>query len=136
MVYFPDLKEKDVNQIIVDNKLDTNQISDGYHTFGELYEHRIQLYIQLLKEIQWNYGSERAYLKKEKKPVWRSQFHSSGYAWAGWFLLGVFKDNGQQITYHLPMSKWDECSFATTLSQAPEWDGHTSQDVLERLKKL
>lgn len=40
------------------------------------------------------------------------------------------------ISYHLPLSKWDECAFANEFEKAPEWDGHTSNDVLERLKQL
>ncbi len=41
------------------------------------------------------------------------------------------------MTYHLPMSKWDECAdFAMELPQAPDFDGHTSQDVLDRLTTL
>ena len=70
-------------------------------------------------------------------PVWRSKNHSDGEpAFGGtWFVLGINKEKGKQITYHLPMSKWDETDFAETLEKAPEFDGHTSQDVLERLKK-
>ena len=54
----------------------------------------------------------------------------------GWFIMGIGKEKGNQISYHLPLSRWDETDFAETLDQAPEWDGHTSQDVLERLKTL
>ena len=46
------------------------------------------------------------------------------------------EEKGEQMTYHLPMSKWDECNFANTLDKAPDFDGHTSQDVLERIKNL
>lgn len=54
----------------------------------------------------------------------------------GWFVLGYGYIEGEQITYHLPLSKWDECNFAKTLDKAPKFDGHTSEDVLERIKKL
>lgn len=43
---------------------------------------------------------------------------------------------GTQITYHLPIDRWEECSFAETLDKAPKWDGHTSADVITRLKNL
>jgi hypothetical protein len=52
------------------------------------------------------------------------------------FIMGIGKDRGEQITYHLPLSKWEETNFAETLNRAPEWDGHTSDNVLERLKNL
>jgi hypothetical protein len=116
---------------------DTNKISDGYHTFGELYEHRITLFIALCKELH----RERERATREGGMVryiktWRSKLHSDKTSFEGWFVLGIGKDAGDQITYHLPMSKWDETSFAETLECAPEFDGHTSNDVLERLKSL
>lgn len=119
-------KEEAINRIIKD--VDTNLISDGYHTFGELYEHRITLFIVLVRHYSTH--------PKQRGQIWRSAVHSDGSVWDGWFMLGIGKDKGFQITYHLPMSKWDECSFAETLEIAPEYDGHTSNDVLQRLKNL
>lgn len=104
--------------------------SDGYHTFTELYEHRIALFIALCRarsEDDKFYGIDE---------IWRSKLHSDGTSFEGWFVMGIGKDLGDQITYHLPLSKWEETDFAETLEQAPEFDGHTSADVLERLKKL
>ena len=62
--------------------------------------------------------------------------HSDGSEWAGWFILGYETEPGRQITYHLPLDKWYQCLFARILEKAPEWDGHTSNDVLQRLKNL
>lgn len=110
--------------------------SDGYHTFDELYDHRITLYIAMCRNLQ---GFERhdssAYLKGGKR-VWRSRLHSDGSSFDGWFVLGINRAEGKQITYHLPVSRWSECDFAETLERAPEYDGHSSEDVLERLKAL
>lgn len=120
------------NKELHGDKFNTNNISDGYHTFGELYEHRIGLFIALCKmAADWNTD-----LARNKSYVWRSKKHSDGTEYIGWFLLGIGKDKSNQITYHLPISKWDETDFAETLKQAPEFDGHTSADVLERLKQL
>jgi hypothetical protein len=120
-----------INHMIKESGADTNLISDGYHTFGELYDHRIQLFIRTC----WleSFIADNA---AEDNPVWKSKFHSDGSTWPGWFVLGINKEPGKQITYHLPMSYWDECSVAETLDQAPEFDGHTSADVLQRLKYL
>lgn len=107
-----------------------NQISDGYHTFGELYDHRIELYITLCR-----LSAEMEYLGYGVMP-WRSKAHSDGSVWDGWFIMGIHRQPGKQITYHLPMSYWDRTSFCRTEDKAPEWDGHTSEDVLERLKIL
>lgn len=113
-------------------RIDSNCISDGYHTFGELYDHRIELYIQLCSMFAYN----AKYHHNGGLDVWRSQRHSDGSMIEGWFVLGVNKEAGTQITYHLPMSRWDDCAFAETLDIAPEFDGHTSSDVLKRLREL
>lgn len=124
-------REAEINLEIVENKLDTNKISDGYHTFEELYEHRITLFIALCRLMKFEYK-----LQYDGKGVWRSKAHSDGSVWDGWFILGILQTPGQQITYHLPISKWEETNFATTLDKAPTFDGHTPQDVLQRLKQL
>lgn len=123
-------KEEALNILIKD--ADTNKISDGYHTFEELYEHRITLFIALCRTIHF-LGEET---EDGGSLIWKSEKHSDGTIWNGWFILGIGTLAGHQITYHLPTSKWDECSFAKVIEQAPEWDGHTSNDVLERIKKL
>lgn len=101
--------------------------SDGYHTFTELYEHRHTVFIALCRVLV-----ESA----NHNGVWRSKLHSDGSAYEGWFILGIAKKLGEQITYHLPISKWESTDFAETLEKAPEYDGHTPEDVLNRLKKL
>ena len=105
---------------------------DGYHTFEELYDHRITLFIALCVLLR---RQENAIGSISDHPfVWRSKLHSDGTSFEGWFILGIGQEN--QITYHLPLSRWDETDFAETLPNAPEFDGHTSEDVLERLKNL
>ena len=67
--------------------------------------------------------------------AWKSRVHSDGTSLDGWFIAGVGKSPGNQITYHLPDAKWDDCNVPE-LVKAPKWDGHTSKDVLRRLKAL
>lgn len=93
------------------------KISDGYHTFDELYDHRCLLFAVLIQQM----GG------------WKSRKHHDGSQWQGWFIAGV--DLGdKQVTYHLPESMWNLCP-GRILEQAPEWDGHTSYDTLERLRR-
>ena len=108
------------------------EVSDGYHTFDELYEHRIVLFIALCKILY----ADPQYQTGQKADIWRSKLHSDGTSFDGWFIMGIGRNKGEQITYHLPISKWDETEFAETREKAPEFDGHTSDDVLERLKNL
>lgn len=114
--------EASINTIIRESNVDINLISDGYHTFGELYEHRIELFIALCA--------------RNTDVAWKSKLHHGGTSIEGWFIMGLYQVKGFQITYHLPMSYWDRCAFVLTLDRAPEWDGHTSADVIKRLREL
>ena len=101
---------------------------DGYHTFNELYDHRVELFIALCRVI-WNSVDHPAV-------VWRSRRHSDGEQWDGWFIMGISTRKGKQITYHLPTTKWKDTDFAITRYKAPAFYGHSSDDVIERLKNL
>jgi hypothetical protein len=102
---------------------------DGYHTFDELYDHRITLYICLCEAL----------VHAGSTSVWRSKRHSDGelpFGTGTQYILGIGKNEGSQITYHIPIERWEESGSAETLEKAPEWDKHTSDDVLKRLKSL
>ncbi len=129
---FGDQPEKKTLVIMGDEDMEAQ---DGYHTFGELYEHRITLFIALCQLLRRE-ESAIGMVEQGKGFVWRSKLHSDGTKFEGWFILGIGKENGKQITYHLPLSKWDDTNFADTLEKSPEWDGHSAEDVLKRLKNL
>lgn len=103
---------------------DKSQISDGYHTFAELYEHRYALFLALVKTMP--------------EVFVRSWNHSDGKPCFGgddWFIvIGVLPEVGQ-ISYHLPRSLWTAAEMAgiTNVDVPPEWDGHRSADVVNRL---
>lgn len=97
---------------------DMGKVSDGFHTFDELYEHRHALFLVVCVD---NEG-------------WKSKLHSDGTMFSGWFIAGVGTPLGQ-ATYHLPISWWDRYTI-TELDRAPEWDGHTSAQVPERISSL
>jgi hypothetical protein len=110
---------------------DRGKLSDGYHSFNELYEHRITNFITLCRFL--SYHPNKRLLEKQ---VWKSKYHHDGTNYEGWFIMGIGYTFGDQISYHLPISKWTDCWFANTIDIAPEWDGHSSDDVLKRLKNL
>lgn len=96
--------------------------SDGFHTFKELYEHRIVLFASLC--LSW------------RALAWKSKLHSDGSSFEGWFVAGMNLPTGQ-ITYHIPEIEWDDMfKEIKELERAPKWDGHTPNDVLTRLRLM
>ena len=104
-----------------EQEIDENT-SDGYHTFKELYDHRIALFIALMRS----------------NPLisWRANNHEDGTGFEGWFIAGMHLPTGD-ITYHLPESDWTKLDYSgiATSNKAPKWDGHSANDVVERLNK-
>jgi hypothetical protein len=84
--------------------------------FGELYEHRAAL------------------ISSASAQAWMSRQHHDGSTIDGYFIAGIDLPTSQ-ISYHLPLAWWDVCqvSGAVVQEQAPEWDNHTSDDVINRL---
>lgn len=114
---------------------EANDISDGYHTFGELYEHRIALFITLCNFIYKVYGKLPDSAQGDMIP-WKSKQHHDGSMFSGgWFIAGIGYDKGKQISYHLPLKDWDKLRVVT-YDKAPGWDGHTPNGALERLLEL
>jgi len=115
------------------------EVSDGYHTMDELYTHRINLYIALCKALDAvNLVSVTEKMEHGRFRVWRSKEHykKKETMYEGWFIMGIGEEKGKQISYHLPIEYWDDTEFAETLDYAPKFDGHSSYDVIDRLKIL
>jgi len=117
-----------INKMIADSKddgADVSQVSDGYHTFDEIYRHRNLLFAALLNSIDnTNYTQ-----------CWKSKKTNDGKEEQGWFLAGIILPNDEQISYHLPVYLWDIINSKCERDFAPAWDGHTSDNVLDRLEQ-
>lgn len=98
---------------------DTSGISDGSHTFGELYHHRA-----ILSATIFNANRDVA---------WKSKRHDDGEMIKGFFIVGIETPKGQ-FTYHYPLGYWKYFKVKK-LAYAPVWDGHSSDDV-DRLLSL
>lgn len=100
-------------------KIKDGDISDGYHTFDELYEHRNLLFINLFKRVG---GNQSCYWVAEHYP--------------GWDLLVIDSKEGQ-MSYHVPIQLRPcyEKRDRLELSQHG-YDGHTPADVVERLRAM
>jgi len=98
------------------------EVSDGYHTFNELYEHRCTLFLVLMLTMP------------EKS--WISTKYEDGTILDEWFIAGIDLTEGT-VSYHLPINMWSlACkTTASILDRAPKWDGHTSSDVVKRLTR-
>ena len=94
-------------------------MSDGYHTFKDLYYQRMMLTAALVK----------AY----KPLAWKSHRHEDGELCfgVGWFIVGITTPQGD-YTYHYEDKYWDlfECE---ELPVGKPWDGHTEKDVTRLL---
>ena len=99
----------------------TGETSDGYHTFNELYHHRAVLFSAICSCF-----SERS---------WKSRKHHDGTMFPGMFIVGIETDNGQ-ATYHYDIESCWDMFPVKELEQAPEWDGHTPQEAIERIGKM
>ncbi len=104
-----------------DLKEDLGKISDGYHTFDELYYHRMILF-----SIICNQNSAFS---------WKSKLHCDGSMYPGYFIAGITTPEGE-YTYHYEMKYWDRFNVRE-IESAPEWDGHQPGDIgrLESLLK-
>jgi len=125
-------------------------ISDGFHSFNELYEFR-KLYNALLfnewaKQIDVKYHfvknkhgllKEEVLYKKYKYDVHKSIRHNDGELCfgGGWFVVVAVLPSGQ-ITNHYKMEDWDLFKIPQVVKAKYEFDGHTSQDVLVRMLDL
>lgn len=59
-------------------------VSDGYHSFKELYDHRIKLFVALCNVLE-NWDTEIGHPSQ----CWKSKLHSDGTMFDGWFIAGI-----------------------------------------------
>jgi hypothetical protein len=97
-----------------------------YHTPHELYQHRYELYRALVFSSPY------------RLRAWRSKLHADGTMFDNSFIVGINlgklkSPERRDITYHLPLSWWDKFEGVIELDNAPEYDGATPEEGLERL---
>ena len=99
---------------------DKGEISDGYHTFNDLYRYRM-LY------------NAAFYNLLPKETVHKSKRHHYGEECfgGGWFIVMANLPTGQ-ISNHYELKDWDLFQIPEK-EVADEWDGHTPQEAADRL---
>ena len=91
--------------------------SDGYHTFDELYYHRMILFSVICKAYT-DYG-------------WKSWKHHDGTMYDDYFIVGLSTEKGD-YSYHYHKDYWDMFEVKE-MEFAPEWDGHKPEDITRLL---
>jgi hypothetical protein len=101
---------------------DMGEVSDGYHTFNELYYYRMlynAAFFNLLPK-EWVHKSKRHHTGEE-------------CFGGGWFIVMANLPTGQ-ISNHYELKDWDLFKIPEK-EFADEWDGHTPQEAAERIYK-
>ena len=96
------------------DKLKTGDLSDGYHTYNELYHHRAVLFSVII-----NQNNEIA---------WKSKKHHDGTMYEGMFIVGIDTPQGQ-YSYHYDIDPYWNMFECKELDNAPVWDGHEPKDI-------
>lgn len=113
---------KDIIDSLQQEQTDMGEVSDGYHTFNELY------YYRMLYNAAFFNLLPKEWVHKSKK-------HHTGEECfgGGWFIVMANLPTGQ-VSNHYELKDWD--LFQVPEKEfADEWDGHTPQEASERLRK-
>lgn len=95
-------------------------LSDGYHTFNELYHHRAVLF---------------SVICNADYKAWKSKLHDDGTMFDGMFIVGIDTPEGQ-ATYHYNVDPYWDIFKVKELANAPKWDGHTPKEAIRRIGLL
>lgn len=105
-----------LNDIFVTSEgeeIDFGNVSDGSHTFNELYYHRMVLFSIICNTY--------------KDKAWKSWKHHDGTMYDDYFIVGITTDLGD-YSYHYYKDGWDMFKVKE-LDNAPKWDGHKPRDI-------
>ena len=99
-----------------------DNVSDGYHTFGELYHHRSILFAFLCRE------------KYDRS--WWSTLHDDGTMYDGMFIAGITLDGDTSIEYHMD-NKYRKLfeGKVTHLPKAPAWNGKSPSIEISEIER-
>ena len=105
------LKEKGIS---------TKNISDGYHTFEELYYQRtilLSIICNTNPNISWK---SKKHFDEENDPMFE-----------GCFIIGINTPTGE-ATYHIKLKYWEMFNIPE-LERAPKYEQYDSDVVIERV---
>lgn len=109
---------KKIKKLKDKNLINEELISDTFHTFESLYFQRCILFATICNQ--------------NKHIAWKSKKHSDGTMFKDYFIVGINTLKGT-YTYHYHKQYWPYFEDIKELDYAPEWDGHTENDVTRLL---
>lgn len=110
-----------VARCLIDGAGAMGEISDGYHTFNELYHHRAVLFAMIC--------NQNAHL------AWKSKLHDTGDMFDSMFIVGIETPLGQ-ATYHYDIEPYWDMFRVQELERAPKWDGHSPDEAINRIAAM
>lgn len=115
------------NNLVFPKEFDIGKVSDGYHSFNELYEFRKAYNAALFNE----------WALQDKYSVHKSKKHNDGTLCfgGGWFIVVAVLEHGQ-ISNHYELKDWDLFDIPEADKAMFEFDGHTGEDVINRLLQI
>lgn len=120
-------KIKEINDLIKkynkDGIISSKEISDGHHTFRELYRQRLIMFCTICNcfpNLSWK---SRKHFDEENDPMFN-----------GDFIAGINTPEGI-ATYHIKLEYWDLFEIPE-IDRAPKYDNYTPDDVMNRIFSL
>lgn len=108
--------QEQINEI-KETGISVGELSDTYHSFNDLYDHRMIL---------------TAFSMMSMPYAWKAKKHEDGSMFDRMFIVGAPTPDGM-ITYHYDLEYWNLFKIPE-IPHAPHFDGHTPEDVVKRLK--
>lgn len=120
--------ESMIDYLEVENEkpVDIGEVSDGYHTFNELYRYR----------MLYNAAFFNLLARNGQVEVCKSRKHSDGEKCFGsddWFIVMAILPTGQ-VSNHYKSKYWDLFDVPER-ETAFEYDGHTPNEAADRLEQ-
>ena len=118
----------EINNLIKDAKenkeINTKQINDVHHSFGDLYFHRMILFSKL------------CLIYKDK--AWKTKKHYDNDhdpMFPGDFLVGINTKEGV-VSYHFKLEYWDYFKDIKEIEHGPKWDNEEANQTVKRILSL
>lgn len=115
----------EINSFIQEYKQEGNsvkEISDGHHTFEELYHHRILLFATIC-----NLNQDVSWKSKKHHPEDDQMFNGS-------FIAGINTPLGE-ATYHIKLKYWNIFNIKE-IEHSPKFTGYTPEESIQRILSL